>query len=241
MDDVRRLAYWEYTVYGWIFGTIGVVGVLLASVGVYGVLAVLGLATHAGDWRAHGAGRGKRARAEARARAGTRTGRRRRRCRPGAGGAGHSARPKPVVQRQPIRSLRASSPCRRSWLAWPCWPATSRPVVRPKSIRLSRCVRTDVRPCSGKALAGSIVVEFKNRQRAPLTGAARNRDLALLTRLRDLSQSDERQRIIGVHRNHQLVRVRVVAHRRGVRDVLRDQLGGPAGPDARDAAVDARC
>jgi putative ABC transport system permease protein len=39
MDEVRRLAYWEHAVYGWIFGTIGIVGVLLASVGVYGVLA----------------------------------------------------------------------------------------------------------------------------------------------------------------------------------------------------------
>jgi len=39
MDDNRRLNYWEFGLYGWIFGTIGVVGLLLASVGVYGVLA----------------------------------------------------------------------------------------------------------------------------------------------------------------------------------------------------------
>ena len=39
LEDVRRLAYWEYGLYGWIFGTIGAVGVLLAAVGVYGMLA----------------------------------------------------------------------------------------------------------------------------------------------------------------------------------------------------------
>ena len=39
LDEVRRLAYWEYGLYGWIFGTIGAAGLLLASVGVYGMLA----------------------------------------------------------------------------------------------------------------------------------------------------------------------------------------------------------
>jgi putative ABC transport system permease protein len=39
MDDVRKLSYWQYGLYGWIFGTIGVVGLLLAAVGVYGVLS----------------------------------------------------------------------------------------------------------------------------------------------------------------------------------------------------------
>ena len=39
MEEVRRLSYWQYGLFGWIFGTIGVVGVLLASIGVYGVLA----------------------------------------------------------------------------------------------------------------------------------------------------------------------------------------------------------
>jgi hypothetical protein len=39
VDDLRRLSYWQYGLYGWIFGTIGVVGLLLASVGVYGVLS----------------------------------------------------------------------------------------------------------------------------------------------------------------------------------------------------------
>ena len=39
LDDVRRREYWEFGVYGWIFGTTGAVGVLLASIGVYGVLA----------------------------------------------------------------------------------------------------------------------------------------------------------------------------------------------------------
>ena len=39
LEDVRRNEFWQFGLYGWIFGCIGVVGVLLASVGVYGVLA----------------------------------------------------------------------------------------------------------------------------------------------------------------------------------------------------------
>jgi putative ABC transport system permease protein len=39
LDEVRRLEYWNFALYGWIFGTIGLVGLLLASVGVYGVLS----------------------------------------------------------------------------------------------------------------------------------------------------------------------------------------------------------
>ena len=38
-DAWRQLSYWQYGLYGWIFGTIGIVGLLLASVGVYGVLS----------------------------------------------------------------------------------------------------------------------------------------------------------------------------------------------------------
>lgn len=37
--NARRLQFWQYGLYGWIFGTTGVVGLLLASVGVYGVLS----------------------------------------------------------------------------------------------------------------------------------------------------------------------------------------------------------
>ena len=39
LDDVRELAYWQFGLFGWIFGTIGAIGLLLASVGVYGMLA----------------------------------------------------------------------------------------------------------------------------------------------------------------------------------------------------------
>jgi ABC-type lipoprotein release transport system permease subunit len=39
MDDQRRLNYWQYGLYGWIFGTIGIVGMLLAAIGLYGVLS----------------------------------------------------------------------------------------------------------------------------------------------------------------------------------------------------------
>jgi hypothetical protein len=39
MEDLRRLGFWEFGLFGWIFGVTGVIGVLLASVGVYGVLS----------------------------------------------------------------------------------------------------------------------------------------------------------------------------------------------------------
>ena len=39
LEDVRRDSFWQYGLYGWVFGTIGVVGLLLAAVGVYGVLS----------------------------------------------------------------------------------------------------------------------------------------------------------------------------------------------------------
>jgi putative ABC transport system permease protein len=37
--ELRRLSFWQYGLYGWIFGTTGVVGLLLAGIGVYGVLS----------------------------------------------------------------------------------------------------------------------------------------------------------------------------------------------------------
>jgi hypothetical protein len=39
LEEVRRLGYWEYELFGWIFGTIGGVGLVLAAIGVYGVLS----------------------------------------------------------------------------------------------------------------------------------------------------------------------------------------------------------
>jgi predicted permease len=39
MEEARRLTFWQYGLYGWIFGTTGVMGLLLAAVGVYGVLS----------------------------------------------------------------------------------------------------------------------------------------------------------------------------------------------------------
>ena len=39
MNEVRQRGYWQYGIFGWVFGTIGVVGLLLAAIGVYGVLS----------------------------------------------------------------------------------------------------------------------------------------------------------------------------------------------------------
>jgi predicted permease len=39
LEEVRRVSFWQYGLYGWVFGTIGVIGLLLAAVGVYGVLS----------------------------------------------------------------------------------------------------------------------------------------------------------------------------------------------------------
>jgi putative ABC transport system permease protein len=39
LEDVRRASFWQYGLYGWVFGTIGAIGLLLAAVGVYGVLS----------------------------------------------------------------------------------------------------------------------------------------------------------------------------------------------------------
>ena len=39
LEELRRLGYWEQRVFGWIFATFGAIALMLASIGVYGVLS----------------------------------------------------------------------------------------------------------------------------------------------------------------------------------------------------------
>jgi putative ABC transport system permease protein len=39
MEELRRLSFWQFAIFGWVFGLIGAVALLLATVGVFGVLS----------------------------------------------------------------------------------------------------------------------------------------------------------------------------------------------------------
>ena len=39
MEELRRLGFWQFELFGWMFTTFGALALVLASVGVYGVLA----------------------------------------------------------------------------------------------------------------------------------------------------------------------------------------------------------
>ncbi|MDH4066284.1 MAG: FtsX-like permease family protein, partial [Acidobacteriota bacterium] len=39
MEELRRLGFWQFQLFGWMFTTFGALAIVLAAVGVYGVLA----------------------------------------------------------------------------------------------------------------------------------------------------------------------------------------------------------
>ena len=87
--------------------------------------------------------------------------------------------------------------------------------------------------CRGTEGASDDVNGKSLHSRIFLAGCAlRERGVPASGTPRWLVERNEGQRVVGIHRDHQLVCSCVVAHRRRVRDVLGDQLRGAAGPDA---------
>jgi putative ABC transport system permease protein len=39
MEDLRQRSFWQFRLFGWMFSTFGVIALVLASIGVYGVLS----------------------------------------------------------------------------------------------------------------------------------------------------------------------------------------------------------
>src|SRR6185503_18712970 len=106
---------------------------------------------------------------------------------------------------------------------------------------LSRPRLATTRPVRSSApdLAG-LLVKLKE------TGPSRDVPVSFAFRLFPLPSSlfpqsldpDKRQCVVRVHRDHQLLRTGVVAHRRRTGNIAGDELGGSARTDARNSAVD---
>ena len=39
MEELRQLSFWQFRLFGWMFSTFGFIALVLASIGVYGVLS----------------------------------------------------------------------------------------------------------------------------------------------------------------------------------------------------------